>query len=276
MWKRDGWVKKQDEDFISMSVKFEITNKIGILTINRPEALNALNSEVLSLLDQEISKIEKLDFSELQLLIITGSGEKSFVAGADIKQMSQLGLDAAESFSIKGQALFNRIEGLKIPVVGAINGFALGGGLELALSCDYLYCSEKAKLGLPEVGLGLLPGFTGTYKLQQKIGTSRARELIFSGRMIDAEEAKRIGLCIEILPQSQFLEAVITKCKAVCEKSPLAISKAKKSMMTSLEAFRTEALKAEALNFRDLFSSQDMIEGTSAFLEKRKPVFKGK
>ncbi len=276
MLKPVGWVKKQEKDFTLMNVNLEIKSKVALLTINRPEALNALNSEVLNELEKHISDLEKKDLSEVQLVVLTGAGEKSFVAGADIKEMSQLSPESAEAFSIKGQALFNRIERLKVPVVGAINGFALGGGLELALSCDFLYFTENAKVGLPEVSLGLLPGFGGTYKLQQKIGTSRARELIFSGRMISADEALRIGLCIEVLPKAQFLETVFKKCESVLEKSPLAISKAKKSMLESEENFKVQALKAEALYFRDLFSSFDMKEGTSAFIDKRKPLFKGK
>ena len=165
------------------TLKLENQNSIWTLTIQRPESLNALNSKVLQELSEALSWISEKNFQEAKCLIVTGSGEKAFVAGADIKEISQLGLDLSRKFAEKGQAVFRKLENLQIPVIAAVNGFALGGGLELALACDFIYASENAKFGLPEVTLGLIPGFGGTVRLTRVLGLPKAKEWIFTGQM---------------------------------------------------------------------------------------------
>lgn len=242
--------------------------KISIVTINRPASLNALNGETI----KELSQIlDDLAHTDTRVIIITGSGEKSFVAGADIKEFSDYDSGQAEDLSRKGhQILFDKIENYKKPIIAAVNGFALGGGLELAMSCHIRYASDNAKLGLPEVTLGLIPGYGGTQRLSQLVGKGIANELIFSAKMISAERAKEIGLVNEIHPQVELLEKTKELAIQISRNSPLAIEEAIKAVNLS---YTKDGFEAEMKSFGKLFDLQDKKEGVQAFLEKRKPVF---
>lgn len=251
-------------------------NKVWTLTLQRPEALNALNSQLLTDLSSALDEIEKKSFTEARALILTGAGEKAFVAGADIKEIGSLDVAGAKAFAERGQKLFRKLENLKIPVIAAVNGFALGGGLELALSCDYIFASENAKFGLPEVSLGLIPGFGGTVRLSRAVGLARAKELIFSGRMLTSDEALNLGLVLKVVPQSELMSACLQSVDGILSKGPVAVSKAKESVMRSYDLEIDPAMQFEAQMFTALFTTSDVKEGTSAFVEKRKAQFLGK
>ncbi len=248
---------------------------IWLLTIHRPEALNALNSVVLGELSDAAEQIFAMPFSEIRALIITGAGEKSFVAGADIKEINALNEDTALSFAEAGQAVFHQLSLLKIPVIAAVNGFALGGGCELALGCDFIYASEKAKFGLPETSLGLIPGFAGTVQMARAVGPRRARELTFSGGMITASEALAMGLVNKVLPAADLMTEVLKTAEVILAKAPLAVAAAKVSINQAWDMDVEQAQKNEAQIFANLFKTEDVKEGTAAFIEKRKANFKG-
>ncbi len=250
-------------------------NGVWTLTIQRPEALNALNIQTLSDMAEALRQISEMGFEHVKALIITGAGEKAFVAGADIAEMKSMNEDQAMQFAKRGQSIFHELSLLKIPVLAAVNGFALGGGCELALACDFIIASEKAKFGLPEVSLGLIPGFGGTVKLARAVGIRRARELTMTGEMISAETAMRYGLVNEVVPPAELMMAVMKKINLILSRSPLAVAKAKKSINEAYDLETETALANEAEIFAHLFTSDDTKEGTAAFLEKRKPVFKG-
>jgi enoyl-CoA hydratase len=257
------------------TLKLEIANGIATLTLNRPDALNALNSELLSELSETLTSISEKNFSEVKVLILTGAGEKAFVAGADIKEISQLGMDSAEKFAEKGQNVFRKLENLDIPVIAAVNGFALGGGLELALACDFIYAAESAKFGLPEVSLGLIPGFGGTVRLSRAVNLSRAKELIYTGAMLGALEAFQMGLVNKVFPLADLMPAVRKIAEVICTRGPLAVASAKRTVMQAYDHDIDSALALEASQFAALFQSQDVREGTQAFIEKRKARFQG-
>ncbi|MCI8574056.1 MAG: enoyl-CoA hydratase/isomerase family protein, partial [Oscillibacter sp.] len=206
------------------TIRYEKEGKIGIATINRPKALNALNGAVVADLEALISEVEK--DTELGVLILTGEG-RSFVAGADIGEQRDFNLDQARAWSKRGSALFRRIEKLEIPTIAAVNGFALGGGCELAMSCDIILASEKAKFGQPEVGLGITPGFSGTQRLPRRVGVAKAKELTFSGKMISAEEAKEIGLANAVYAPEELLNAAKEMANSFLKNSPVAVKYAK-------------------------------------------------
>lgn len=250
-------------------------NGVWILTINRPESLNALNGQVLNEMADGIRQISEMDYESAKALIITGSGEKAFVAGADIKEMLDMSIEQAKAFAQKGQSVFHELNLLKIPVIAAVNGFALGGGLELALGCDFMIASENAKFGLPEVSLGLIPGFGGTVRLTRAVGIRKARELTYTGEMIKADEAMKLGLVSQVVPQSELMAAVQKKLELILGRSPLAIGQAKLSINQAFDLETEKALENEAEIFGNLFGSYDTTEGTKAFSEKRKPNFKG-
>lgn len=243
--------------------------KIATITINRPESLNALNTQTIAELSDAFTVLN--NELEIRVILLTGSGEKSFVAGADIKEFCDFKKDQAEELSRNGQnSLFNKIERLSKPVIAAVNGFALGGGLELAMACHLRYASENAKLGLPEVTLGLIPGYGGTQRLPKLIGKGRANEMIFSAKMIPAQKAKEIGLVNEVFPLHELLEKTKDLARIMARNSPLGISKA----IECINLSDTErGFEKEIQSFGELFEMKDKQEGVTAFLEKRKPEF---
>lgn len=252
-----------------MNVEVSIEDKIAIITINRPESLNALNRQTLHEISEALSDIEKSD--SVRVIIITGSGEKAFVAGADIKEFAEYGTPEATEMSRNGHVtVFDKIENLKKPVIAAINGFALGGGLELALACHIRYASENAKLGLPEVTLGLIPGYGGTQRLPELVGKGLANEMIFSAKMISAQKAKEIGLVNEVYPLTELMNKTKELAASIAKNSPSAISEA----ITAINASGTEkGIEQEINSFGKLFETEDKKEGIAAFLAKRKPNF---
>lgn len=253
-----------------MNIDISIEDKIAILTINRPESLNALNRQTLQEMSEALSQAEKN--KAVRVIIITGSGEKSFVAGADIKEFADYGTPEGTKMSREGQAtVFDKIENLKKPVIAAINGFALGGGLELTLACHIRYASENAKLGLPEVTLGLIPGYGGTQRLPKLVGKGMANEIIFSAKMVTAQKAKEIGLVNEVFPLAELMEKTKDLACTIAKNSPSAISEA----IAAINASETEhGFENEMHAFGKLFESEDKKEGIAAFLAKRKPDFR--
>lgn len=251
------------------NILLEKRDKTTIITINRPDSLNALNGNTIQELSNALELLE--NDTECRVIIITGSGQKSFVAGADIKEFSDFGQNEAEKLARNGHnQLFNKIENLKKPVIAAVNGFALGGGLELALSCHIRYASDNAKLGLPEVTLGLIPGYGGTQRLPKLVGKGIANEMIFSAKMITAEKAKEIGLVNEVFPIDELLPKTIELATIISKNSPQGISKA----IAAINASENEnGFELEIKSFGELFDLADKKEGVTAFLEKRKPNF---
>ncbi len=252
-------------------LQLDSSDKITVLTINRPRALNALNSEVLNELESFACNPTELQSS--RVLIITGAG-KSFVAGADIKEMVDFGREQAVAFAKKGQKVFSLIESLPVPVIAAVNGFALGGGLELALACDILLISDKAKIGLPEVTLGLLPAFGGTQRLMRAVGLYKAKEMICSGNIYSAQEVFEAGLGNKVAAHSELMKTALLLAKDIKQKTPLGIKKAKKLIHEEDNLTLNNRLQKEAEEFGRLFDSPDSKEGMQAFLEKRQPQFK--
>lgn len=251
------------------NIILEKENYTAIITINRPQSLNALNAQTISELGAAMDELSK--DSTCRVIILTGSGEKSFVAGADIKEFSDFGQEKAEELARNGQnSLFNKIENMNKPVIAAVNGFALGGGLELAMACHIRYASENAKLGLPEVTLGLIPGYGGTQRLPKLVGKGLANELIFSAKMIPAQRAKEIGLVNEVFSLEELLPKTKELAETISKNSPLGIEKAIKAVNLSDS---TEGFEAEIKAFGELFDLEDKKEGVAAFLEKRKPNF---
>ncbi len=245
---------------------------IGIITINRPKAMNALNTEVLSELGEAVAEF-RYD-SEVNVCIITGEG-KAFVAGADIAEMAELDAVSGREFGRFGNSVFTSIEEMEKPVIAAINGFALGGGCELALACDIRLASEKAKFGQPEVGLGITPGFGGTQRLVRAVGPNKAKELIFTGKMINAMEAHAMGLVNHVYPVDSLMEEAKKMAKEIASKAPLAIQFCKRAINEGIEMDLKRGLEMESNLFGLCFSTEDQKEGMGAFLEKRKADFKG-
>ncbi len=248
-------------------IKYETEGQIALLTIDRPKALNALNSNVLEELDQAIDAV---DLQVVRVLIITGSGEKSFVAGADIAEMSNLTKEEGFAFAKKGNDIFRKIESLPIPVIAAVNGFALGGGCELSLACDIRICSENAVFGQPEAGLGITPGFGGTQRLARIIGIGRAKELIFSTSNIKADEAYRVGLVNHVYPVEELLPQAKKLASKIAANAPIAVRNCKKAINDGLQTDIDSAIVIEENLFGDCFETHDQKEGMGAFLEKRK------
>ena len=254
-------------------LKFDKNGFVARVTINRPKALNALNGKVLQELEQVFVDIENDD--SLRVVVLTGEGDKAFVAGADIKEMKDYGSEEALKMSQAGQKVFEVIERCSKPVIAAVNGFALGGGFELALACDFIIASENAKFGLPEVSLGLIPGYGGTQRLARNIGLQKAKRLIFSGEMLDASTAASWGVISEVVPQQELLEKSLKLAKKISYQAPLAIQSAKNSISIGFDKSLSEGLNLEATLFSKVFSTQDKNEGIDAFINKRKPEFKG-
>jgi enoyl-CoA hydratase len=250
-----------------------IENNILTLTINRPDKLNALNNEVLTELNTALDEIEKND--EIKSVIITGAGPKSFVAGADISEFVGLDKRQARALAKRGQDTFKRIETSSKPIIAAVNGFALGGGCELAMSCHFRIASDNAKFGQPEVNLGLIPGYGGTQRLVQLIGKGKAIELLISAAMVDAAEAKQLGLVNQVTTQDELLPAAKKILELINSKAPLAVAGCIRAANAVFDE-TADGFAAEIEEFATCFDTKDMIEGTSAFLEKRKPSFSGK
>ena len=249
-------------------ILFEKKGNIAIAAIHRPKALNALNSEVLSDLNT-LAEVVSAD-PEIRVLIITGSGEKAFVAGADIGEMSTLSKAEGEAFGKKGNDVFRRFETLPIPVIAAVNGYALGGGCELAMACDIRICAETAVFGQPETGLGITPGFGGTQRLARLVGPGMAKQLIYSARSIKADEALRIGLVNAVYPAEELLPAAEKLAETIAKNAPIAVRACKKAINEGLEVPMDEAIVIEEKLFGSCFETADQKEGMGAFLEKRK------
>ncbi len=246
---------------------------IATITFNRPKALNALNRALLGELSDALDAIAGDE--EIRVLILTGAGDKAFVAGADISELATFDALQGKVFARQGQQVFAKLQELSIPVIGAVNGFALGGGSEIALACDFIYASENAKFGLPEITLGLIPGFGGTQRLPRLIGPNRAKEMIYTGKMISAAEAQSIGMVNQLLPAEGLMDAVMETAKAIAAKGKVSLRAAKGAINTGLNADLDTGCRIECDAFALCMASEDAKEGTKAFLEKRKPEFKG-
>lgn len=250
-------------------IKYEQNQQIAVITISREKALNALNTDVLSELEQTLDTV---NLDEVRCLIITGAGEKSFVAGADIAQMKDLDKKAAEEFGMKGNLVFRKIETFPIPVIAAINGFALGGGCELAMSCDIRIAAENAVFAQPETGLGITPGFGGTQRLARIINVGKAKELIYTCNKIKAQEALTLGLVNAVYPQEQLMEEATKLANKIARNAPIAVRESKKAINEGLQVDMDSAIKIEAKCFGDCFETQDQKNAMTAFVEKSKPA----
>src|SRR5699024_10189354 len=251
-------------------VRYEVENNIGIITIDSPP-VNVLDKEVIDQLESAIHKVDE----SVYVVIVTGAGGKAFVAGADIKEFPELSHEEGERLVLRGQGVFNELSQLKQPVIAAIDGFTLGGGLELALACDIRMATEKSTLGLPEVGLGIIPGYGGTQRLPRLVGLGKAMQILLSGQHIKAEEAYRIGLVDEIT-DGDVMELAKTWASKIASQGPVAVQLAKQIMYEGLEMDLADALKLEAKTFAKVCETEDKVEGVQVFIEKRKANFTGK
>lgn len=251
-----------------------INARIAIVTINRPDKLNALNAQCKAELKEVFTSLKTNQ--EIQAVILSGAGEKAFVAGTDITELLSLDAITGKEFAEGGQAIFDLIQHLGKPVIAAVNGYALGGGCELALACHIRVASENAKFGQPEVNLGVIPGYGGTQRLTRLVGTGKAAEMILTGNPIDAQEALRIGLVNKVVPLAELLPTCETLAKTILTKGELAIRMSLKAINASMETPLSEGLNVEAGLFGEACSTDDAKEGIKAFMEKRKPEFKGK
>ena len=248
-------------------IVYEQKGSYAVITISREKALNALNSQVLEELNEALDAV---NLDEVRCLILTGAGQKSFVAGADIGEMSTLTRAEGEAFGKKGNDIFRKIETFPIPVIAAVNGFALGGGCEISMSCDIRICSDNAVFGQPEVGLGITPGFGGTQRLARLVGPGMAKQMIYTARNIKADEAYRIGLVNAVYPQEELMAAAEKMAAGIAKNAPIAVRNCKKAINEGLDADMDEAIVIEEKLFGDCFESYDQKEGMAAFLEKRK------
>ena len=254
-------------------LKTEEQGPVAILTISAPKSLNALNSTILSEMDDYLTHF---DCTRLRCLIVTGDGEKSFVAGADISEMAHLGMLEGQAFGAKGAAVFRKLETLHVPVIAAVNGFALGGGCELAMACDIRICSDNARFGQPEVGLGIIPGFSGTVRLARLVGMGMAKQLIFTGKPIRADEALRIGLVNAVVPQAELMDKAMEIANQIAANAPLAVKAAKLCINDEWDMDADDAIRNESVIFGRCFATEDQKQGMKAFLEKGKYEFQGK
>ena len=254
-------------------LKTEERGTVAILTISAPKSLNALNSAILKEMDDYISHF---DCNKFRCLIITGDGEKSFVAGADISEMANLSMLEGQAFGSRGAAMFRKIETLHVPVIAAVNGFALGGGCELAMACDIRICSDNARFGQPEVGLGIIPGFSGTVRLARLVGMGIAKQLIYTGKAIKADEAMRIGLVNAVVPQAELMDKAMELANQIAANAPLAVKAAKLCINDEYDMDADAAIQNESVIFGRCFLTEDQKQGMKAFLEKGKYEFQGK
>jgi enoyl-CoA hydratase len=255
------------------NIIYQVEEGVATITFNRPKALNALNAALLTEFSQALDAVAADD--SVRVLVLTGAGDKAFVAGADISELATYNTLKAKNFSQSGHAIFVKLQDLPIAVIAAVNGFALGGGTEIAIACDFIYASENAKFGQPEINLGVIPGFGGTQRLPRLIGANRAKELIFTGKMISAAEAERIGLANKVVPADQLMEEVMQTAREIATKGQVALRAAKQAINHGLNTDLATGIHIEIEGFGMCYGSADAKEGTSAFLEKRKAVFKG-
>ncbi len=254
------------------NVLFQVEEEIGLATFNRPAVLNALDARTIDELAEVVGEVER---GAARALILTGAGEKAFVAGADIAAMAGMSPADARRFAERGHAVLERLERLPVPTVAAVNGYALGGGCEVALACDLVYASEKARFGQPEVNLGIVPGFGGTQRLPRRVGPMRALEILLTGDSYDAARARELGLVLEVLPPERLLPHARQQVKKILARGPLAIAQAKRLVYAGAGMALGSANELERQGFAALFASADAREGMRAFLEKRPPRFQG-
>jgi enoyl-CoA hydratase len=254
------------------NVSWEVADGVGTLTVNRPKQLNALDVQTLTEIGNALA-LARAQPTEVRAVIVTGAGEKAFVAGADIAAMSRLGPAEAREFAALGHRTLNALEALPVVTIAAVNGFALGGGCELAMACDLVYASERARFGQPEVNLGLIPGFGGTQRLIRRVGLMRAKEMIFSGEVYDAAAARAAGLCLEVLAPEKLLEHARAKARVITSRGPAAVALCKRVMQHGADQPLPQALDGERLAFAGLFGGAEAREGMAAFLEKRPARF---
>lgn len=256
------------------NIIFEVSDRIGVITFNRPKALNALNK---ALLDEFSDALDQIAVSEdVRVLVLTGSGDKAFVAGADITELAQLTPLQTKILSERGHAILGKLESLAQPVIAAVNGFALGGGSEIALACDFIYASENATFGLPEINLGLIPGYGGTQRLARLVGKNMAKEMIFTGKMVPAAEAREIGLVNKVCAPETFMDAVMKTATAIAKKGAVPVRAAKQAINDGFNTDLKTGIAIEVNQFAMTMVSPDAKEGLQAFLEKRKADFSGK
>jgi enoyl-CoA hydratase len=255
------------------NIIFNVEDGIALITFNRPKALNALSADLLQELSDALDEIAKNE--DIRILILTGAGEKSFVAGADITELAKFNALQGKNFAEKGQSIINKLQELPIPVIAAVNGFALGGGTEIALACDFIYASENAMFGQPEINLGLIPGFGGTQRLPRLIGKNMAKEMILTGKMIPVDEAKMMGLVNKVCTQEALMDEVMKIAKTIVSKGKVSIRAAKEAINIGMNVDLATGCAIEIDAFALCMASEDAKEGTAAFLEKRKADFKG-
>jgi enoyl-CoA hydratase len=253
---------------------YEKNQGIATITLNRPEALNAFSKEVIEEILQALEDVKSDE--NIRVILLTGAGEKAFSAGADIKAMKGMNALKARELSLMGEKLCNALENLEKPVIAAINGYALGGGLEVAMACDIRIASENARMGQTEINIGLIPGWGGTQRLPRLIGKTKAKELIFTGKIIDAKTAEQLGIVNMVVPSDKFKETVQQFALELASKAPVALKVAKALINKGSEISLDAAIALEREGFGVVASTEDLQEGVSAFIEKRKPMFKGK
>ena len=254
------------------NIIFDLKDGIATITFNRPEVLNALNKELLQELSTALDEIEEDE--DIRALVLTGAGERSFIAGADIKELAGFNALHAKSFAETGQISLNKFQALPIPVIAAVNGFALGGGCEIALACDFVYASENAMFGLPEINLGLIPGFGGTQRLPRLTGKNMAKEMIFTGKMLSAAEAMEIGIVNRVFPLKSLMDETFKVAGIIASKGKVSLRAAKQAINNGMNVDLGSGCNIEIDAFALCMASKDAKEGTTAFIEKREPNFK--
>jgi enoyl-CoA hydratase len=255
------------------NIVYEVKDGIATITFNRPKALNALNSALLAELSQSLDEIAADE--DIRILILTGAGDKAFVAGADISELATFDSLKAKAFGRRGHDIINKLQQLPIAVIAAVNGFALGGGTEISIACDFIYASENAKFGQPEINLGVIPGFGGTQRLPRLIGTNMAKELIYTGKMISAAEALELGLVNKVVPHDSLMAEVLKTAAVIASKGKVSLREAKQAVNKGMDVDLASGCNIEIDAFALCYASSDAREGTSAFLEKRQADFKG-
>lgn len=255
------------------NILFQIHDGVGVLTFNRPKVMNALNPSTLEETDDAVGRAARDD--AIRVLVLTGAGDKAFVAGADINEFLKFNPLSARLFAEKGQGVLFGIEQVPKPVIACVNGFALGGGCEIAMACDFIYASDRARFGQPEVNLGLIPGFGGTQRLSRLVGRAKAKEICMTGDMIDAQQAKDLGLVAGVFPSDQLFDETMKVARKLASNSATALRSIKKIIDCGADVDLRNGCALEVEAFGACFGSEDMREGVSAFLEKRKPQFKG-